>query len=64
MSLEKRTVLDDTIIELLRKSWTLAMTAYDLWNITVHEKNSPHAFMLNKVKKLAEEVKAICEELP
>lgn len=64
MSLEKKTVLDDIIIELVRKSWDLGLAAYDLWKAVVYDKKTPHVFILRKVKKLAEEVKEICEELP
>ena len=64
MSLEQKTVIDDTIIELLKKSWDLTMTTYDLWKIAVHEKKPVHITLFNKVKKLADEVKLICEELP
>lgn len=64
MSLEKKTVLDDTIIELLQKSWDLGIAAYDLWRIVIHKKMYPNSFIIKKVKKLTEEVNLICEELP
>lgn len=64
MSLEKRTILDKTINDLMEESWKLALFCFDLWKVAMHDREKPPEELLLNIKKLAEQVKVICDELP
>lgn len=63
MSLKEEIVLDEIAETLVTKAWGLADATLELWRKVNRRKQLPKS-LLKKIKKLAQEINEICEELP